>query len=117
MTEFNYSIINFDRETADMMFKLKDKNITINLRKDDVMGYSGVHPTDHWIDPNTRDIIIIRGIHNRVFTVIDGECYRHASQFDYDRWEHKLRPYSDNSKVFMMLLTHFIEMGGHILNI
>jgi hypothetical protein len=111
MENFNYYILNLDRETADMKFKIKnkDKHITINLIKDDVLGYSGVHPTDHWVNTITGDIVIISDIHNRIFTVIDNECYRHASQFDYDRWEHKLRPDSDNAKVFAILRSRHIS--------
>ena len=92
-----------------MKFKIKNKDETINLQKNAVMRYSAVHPTDHWVNTITGDIVIIQDIHNRIFTVIDNEFYRRASQFDYDRWEHKLRPYSDNAKVFEILRSRHIS--------
>jgi len=104
--EFTYNIKSFDNDISDMTFMVNNKPFIINLKSEHLLRYSSVHPTDHWVDIKLQDVVIIKGIHNRLFTKIDNELYRKASQFDYDRWENKTTPTSDNAKVYRKLMKY-----------
>ena len=109
----NYSVLSFTNNI--ITFKFLDtfdessKNI-VNLNLIEfAKKYRGVS-NSHYFDTK-NDTIVILGYptHSRLFVLDDGILYRRAIQSEYDEYEYKLFPNSDNSKIYEFLKNIYDE--------
>ena len=93
--------------TGDFKFKVTindtDKFIVLNVLND-YHDYRKVNPK-HYVNKNSGDIVLLEDI-NRIGTVIDGELYVKATQFEFDKWQSTIDMNSnnDNSKIYNKLM-------------
>ena len=102
-----YEPTSFDFDKKRIYFLLKDGKykhttyITFNRRRDISM-YEEVNKECHFRDIN-GDIVVIKGCTTKLVSIINGETFIKARQWEYDRWMSRKYPNTINAVVYARL--------------
>lgn len=99
-----YEPTSFDFDKKRIYFLLRNGlSIYITFeKKQELIMYEGVNKESHFRDVN-GDIVVIQNCPRRLVSVINGETFIKARQWEYDRWMNKKYPNTVNACVYNIL--------------
>lgn len=97
--------IDFDKNRIHFLLRYGNSTLTTYItfnKRSELLLYEGVNKECHFRDIK-GDIVVIQNCPTRLVTVINGETFIKARQWEYDRWMNKKYPYTINASVYDIL--------------